>query len=86
MGISVDIIPAHIAFSEQLGLTFPLLADFHPKAKMTHDYGLWFETWGTSRRAIIILDAEGIVRHVEVFKKGLPDMEQVLGVVQELTA
>lgn len=45
---------------------------------MTHDYGLWFEDWGTSRRAIVILDTAGIVRQVEVYKKGLPDTEDIL--------
>jgi alkyl hydroperoxide reductase subunit AhpC len=67
-------------------VTFPLLADFHPKAKMTVDYGLWFEDWGTSRRAIIILDEEGIVRHAEVFKKGLPEIEAMLATVAEIAA
>ena len=51
---------------------------------MTHDYGLWFEQWGTSRRAIVILDKEGVVRHAELFKKGLPNMEALLQVVAAL--
>lgn len=53
---------------------------------MTHDYGLWFDDWGTSRRAIIILDEESIVRHVQVFRKGLPDIEEVLAKVAEIGA
>ena len=53
---------------------------------MTVDYGLWFEDWGTSRRAIIILDEQGVVRHAEVFRKGLPDIEVVLAKVAEIAA
>lgn len=53
---------------------------------MAVDYGLWFESWGTSRRAIIILDEQGVVRHAEVFKKGLPVIEAVLAQVAEIAA
>lgn len=53
---------------------------------MTVDYGLWFEDWGTSRRAIIILDTQGVVRHAEVFRKGLPNIEAVLAKVAEIAA
>lgn len=85
LGISVDSVHSHRAFAEHLGgITFPLLADFHPKGKVVMDYGLWREDKGYSKRAIVIVDREGIVRHVEVIESGPPDVEQVLSLVKKI--
>ena len=85
LGISVDSVHSHRAFAEQLGgITFPLLADFHPKGAVTQAYGLWREDKGYSRRAVIIIDRDGIVRYVEVIPKGPPDVEKVLEVVKAI--
>lgn len=76
---------SHQAFAEQLGgITFPLLADFHPKGEVTNAYGLWREDRGYSRRAILIVDREGVVRHSEVITKGPPDIEVVLAAVEAI--
>lgn len=76
---------SHRGFAEHLGgITFPLLADFHPKGKVVMDYGLWREDKGNSRRAIVIVDREGIVRHSEVIPQGAPDVEQVLAAVKAI--
>ena len=83
LGISVDSVYSHRAFAEQLGgLTFPLLADFHPKGEMVKQYGLWREDKGYSRRTIVIVDRQGVVRHSQVIPKGAPDVEAVLAAVQ----
>jgi alkyl hydroperoxide reductase subunit AhpC len=85
LGISVDSVHSHRAFAEKLGgIDFPLLADFHPKGAVAMQYGVWNEDGGTSRRAIIIIDQEGVVRHVEVIPKGPPDVEQMLEKVRAL--
>jgi len=85
LGVSVDSVHSHRAFAEQLGgITFPLLADFHPKGKVVTDYGLWREDKGYSRRAIVIVDRGGIVRHSQVIEQGAPDVEQVLAAVKAL--
>lgn len=81
MGISVDSVFSHRAYAEQLGVTFPLLADFHPKGEVSRTYNLWRDEWGTSKRAVIILDGEGVVRYSEVIAKGPPDIEDVLAAV-----
>jgi mycoredoxin-dependent peroxiredoxin len=79
----VDSVYSHQAFADELGgIDFPLLADFHPKGAMTQAYGLWREERGYSRRAIIIIDREGIVRHVQVIERGAPDVEELLKVVK----
>jgi peroxiredoxin len=82
LGISVDSVHSHRAYAEQLGVTFPLLADFHPKGAVSQAYGLWRDDYGISKRAIIIVDEDGIVQHSEVIPKGSPDVEEVLKAVQ----
>lgn len=85
LGISVDSVYSHQAFAAELGgLDFPLLADFHPKGAMTQAYGLWRDDRGYGRRAIVILDAEGLVQHLQVIERGAPDVEEVLAKVKEI--
>lgn len=87
LGISVDSVHSHRAFADELGgLTFPLLADFHPKGEVIQNYGLWRKDKGTSRRAIVIVDRAGLVRHVEVITKGPSDVEAVLEAVRRIGA
>ena len=65
LGVSVDSPWAHAAFAKSLGLTFPLLADFHPKGAMGMKYGLYSEEKGFDRRATVVVDREGRVAYVE---------------------
>ncbi len=75
----MDSVHSHRAFANVLGgLDYPLLADFHPKGEVTKQYGLWREDKGYSRRAIVIMDGNGIVRQSYVIEKGPPDVEAVL--------
>jgi peroxiredoxin len=79
LGLSVDSVYAHAAFADQLGeLDYPLLADFHPKGEVAQAYGLWRPERGYSRRAMVIVDPAGVIRHVQVIERGLPDFEQIL--------
>ena len=61
-GISVDSSWAHRAFREHLGVTIPLLADFHPKGEVAKAYGVWVEDYGVSARALVMVGPDGIVR------------------------
>ena len=54
-GISVDSAFAHKAFQEQLGVTFPLLADFNPKGEVARAYGVYIGERGHSRRALVMI-------------------------------
>lgn len=67
LGISVDSSWAHRAFSLQLKINYPLLADFHPKGKVADTYGLYLSDKGITNRATVIVDKEGIVRYVKVY-------------------
>ena len=61
LGVSVDSAFAHKAFQDQLGISIPLLADFHPKGEVSRAYGVFIEERGHSRRALVMIDPEGIV-------------------------
>ena len=62
LGISVDGAYSHKAFQDQLNLTMPLLADFHPKGEVAKAYGVWGEKYGTAGRALVMVSPEGDVR------------------------
>jgi hypothetical protein len=64
LGVSVDSIFCHANWAQSLGgISFPLLADFHPKGEMTRSYGLYLEEAGITDRATVIIDSGGVVRH-----------------------
>ena len=64
------------------GLDYPLLADFHPKGQVTRAYGLWREDKGYGRRAIVVINAAGVVSSAWVVERGAPDMGEVLAAVR----
>jgi peroxiredoxin (alkyl hydroperoxide reductase subunit C) len=61
VGISVDSTWAHRAFREKLGLTMPLLSDFHPKGEVARAYGAYIEERGHANRSLVLVDGEGTV-------------------------
>jgi peroxiredoxin (alkyl hydroperoxide reductase subunit C) len=61
-GISVDSPFAHKAFQEKLNLTFPLLSDFEPKGEVAKQFGVYDDEWGSSQRALVMIDPDGMVK------------------------
>ena len=61
LGISVDSAFCHRAFRKHLGVSIPLLADFHPKGEVARAYGVWSEDWGQSGRALVLVGPDGVV-------------------------
>jgi peroxiredoxin len=61
IGISVDGVFCHRAFQSHMNLDIPLLADFHPKGDVARKYGVWAEKYGTSNRALVVVDETGTV-------------------------
>jgi len=51
-----------MAFSHDRNLHFPLLADFEPKGKVAKLYDVYNETEGECRRALFVIDEEGIIQ------------------------
>ena len=62
VGISVDSAFCHRAFRDHLGVSMPLLSDFHPKGEVAKAFGVYSEKYGVSGRALFLLDEEGVVR------------------------
>ncbi len=61
-GISVDSAFCHKAFQEQLGIGIPLLSDFEPKGEVARKYGVYAAERGVNRRALVMIDPDGMVR------------------------
>jgi alkyl hydroperoxide reductase subunit AhpC len=67
------------------GLPYPELSDFHPKGEASKAYGLYNEERGASKRAVIIVDKEGIIQFREEYEPGtLPDPVVIFAVVDKL--
>lgn len=65
LGVSVDSVYSHANWAKDLGgISFPLLADFHPKGALAQKLGLYLEAAGITDRATVIIDSAGVVRHV----------------------
>ncbi len=81
LGISVDSVPCHEAWAASLGgISFPLLSDFH--RRLSAKYGLLWKLHNIARRAVVVIDKDGRVRYIEIFRKGLPDPDRLLAVLR----
>ena len=87
-GISVDTFFALKAFQADQKLTFPLLSDFNKQ--IIRDYGVFNEDMiglkGIAKRAVFVIDADGMVRHREVLEdaRNEPDYERVFAALSGL--
>jgi peroxiredoxin (alkyl hydroperoxide reductase subunit C) len=61
-GISVDSAFCHNAFHKHIGVTFPLLADFHPKGEVAKKYGVWVDSHGVAARSLVMIGPDLVVR------------------------
>ena len=91
LGISIDTPQSLAKFKELNQLNFKLLSDFNKDVIRAYDviyeeYGLGMR--GVGKRAVFVLDAEGIIRHMEVLESpgNMPDMEAMKDAVRSLQA
>jgi peroxiredoxin len=61
LGVSVDGVWCHRAFAASRGIRYPLLSDFEPKGEVSRAYGVYDAAAGTSRRALFLVDDDGVV-------------------------
>ena len=61
VGISVDSSFCHAAFREKLGLSIPLLADFHPRGTVCDAYGALIAERGHANRSLVLVGPDGVV-------------------------
>ena len=62
LGISVDGVWCHRAYSDARHLKFPLLSDFEPKGEVSRAYGAYRQKEGFSERALFLIDRDGVIR------------------------
>lgn len=61
LGVSVDGVWCHRAFTEARNLHFPLLSDFEPKGGMARAFGAYREEEGVAERALFLVDETGTI-------------------------
>jgi peroxiredoxin len=85
LGISVDNVWCHQAFSRDRRLNFPLLADFEPKGAVARAYGVYRGQDGLCDRALFLIDPEGVVRWTHVSPIGVnPGAAGILRALESL--
>ncbi len=85
MGISVDGAWCHAAFAQHRHLRFPLLADFEPKGQVAKAYGVYQDSTGESRRALFVIDKDGVIRWSYVSPSGVnPGADGILSALEAL--
>jgi peroxiredoxin len=84
LAISVDSAWTHKAFAEAHKLSFPLLADFHPKGAVAKSYDLYNEAVGISKRATVLVDKTGKVAWVAEHDKARAN-EELLAELKKLS-
>ena len=62
LGVSVDGEWCHKAYGEAMRIQFPLLSDFEPKGEVSRRYGAYDGDTGTSKRALFVIDGNGMIR------------------------
>ncbi|PYE54522.1 redoxin domain-containing protein [Deinococcus yavapaiensis] len=60
LGISRDSVYTHKAWAAEYGIDVPLLADM--KLEVAHAYGVAIDERGTTKRAVFLIDKDGVVR------------------------
>ena len=89
LGISIDTYSSLHRCKEENNLNFKLLSDFNKDVIRSYDviyeeyrYGMR----GVGKRAVFVIDGEGIIRHLEVLEKvgQMPDLDAVKTALKSL--
>jgi peroxiredoxin len=86
IGISVDSKWCHMAFAKDRHLNFPLLSDFEPKGAVSRLYDAYNEVHGESKRALFVIDEEGIIQWSYLSPDGInPGADGILDALEDLS-
>ncbi len=86
LGVSVDGVWCHAAFSTDRKLHFPLLADFEPKGAVAKTYGVYNKSAGLTERALFVIDKEGVIRWSYLSPMGMnPGADGILTALESLS-
>ncbi len=85
LGISVDSIWSHLAFTQNRKFHFPLLSDFQPKGEVAKMYGVYDEKLGEAQRALFVLDEKGMIAWNYLSPVGInPGADGILDALEKL--
>ena len=91
LGISIDTLQSLARYKQDYQFNFTLLSDFNKETVRAYD--VMYEEFGhnmrgVGKRAVFVIDGEGIVRHMEVLENAgnLPDFDQVKNALRKLQA
>jgi len=79
VGITCDAVYALKAWAEQLAITsYPFCSDFWPHGDVSRRWGVFNEEIGRPERAIVVVDAQGIIRYIDVHTlREVPDEAEI---------
>jgi peroxiredoxin len=87
VGISVDGVWCHSAFSQNRHLHFPLASDFEPKGAVARKYGVYRAEDGTSERALFVIDSQGNIVWSYLSPVAVnPGADGILGALDKMTS
>ncbi len=87
--IAVTATFSQMAFSDALGVDFPMLSDWD--GTVANEYGVQYNVWkghsGLAKRSVFVIDTERRVRYRWVTEDALvePDLEEVLVNIESLS-
>ena len=85
LGISVDGVWCHLAFSKDRNLHFSLLSDYEPKGSVAKKYGVYRNQDGMNERVLFVIDSDGVIRWSYVSPIGVnPGAEGILKALESL--
>lgn len=85
LGLSVDSAWSHKAFAEKLGISYPLLADFHPRGAVAEKFGMYLADKGITGRAVAIINKQGNVAWFKQYDiPQLPDIKEVAAALAQV--
>jgi mycoredoxin-dependent peroxiredoxin len=84
LSISVDSPFSHKAFAEKMGgINFPMLSDFYPYGTVGSLYDC-LRPQGYPKRAVFIIDKQGVIRFAKEYDKGIPENTELLGELDKI--
>ena len=84
LGISVDSLWSHKAFAAQQRISYPLLADFHPKGAVAEKYGVYLPEKGISARTAFVIGKDGRIK--DVVASDIPVGRDIGGLIDKARA
>lgn len=84
LGVSVDSLWAHKAFAAQNGISYPLLADFHPKGEVARKYGVYLEDKGIAARTAYVVGKDGRIK--DVIASDIPVARDIAKLIEKTRA